>query len=67
MCLFIEHNEQKIVQCIYSLNTINNEIFFLLYKFSKYLFFKRYVQFVLYFLNIVTNIYCFLAIIIFYF
>ena len=67
MCLFIEQNEQKIAHDVYSLNTMNNENFFLLYKFSKYSFFKRYVQFLLYFLNIVINIYCFLIIIIFYF
>ena len=67
MCLFIEHNKQKIAQCVYSLSTMNNEKFSLLYKFSKYSFFKRYIQLVLYILNIVINIYCFLIIIIFYF
>ena len=67
MCLFIEHDEQKITQCVYSLSTINNEKSSLLYKFSKHSFFKRYIQFRLYFLNIVINIYCFLAITIFYF
>ena len=67
MCSFIEHDKQKIAQCAHSLNTINNENFFLLYKFSKHSLFKRCVQFALYFLNIVINIYCFLIIIIFYF
>ena len=67
MCLFIEYNKQKIAQCAHSLNTMKNEKFSLLYKFSKQSFFKRYIQFVLYFLNIVINIYCFLIIIIFYF
>ena len=28
MCSFIEYNEQKIAQCVYSLNTMSNEIFF---------------------------------------
>ena len=67
MCSFIEQNEQKIAQCAHSLNVMSNEKFSLLYKFSKHSFFKRYVQFRLYFLNIVINIYCFLTIIIFYF
>ena len=51
MYLFIEHNKQKIAQCVYSLSTMSNEKFALLYKFSKHLFFKRYIQFRLYFLN----------------
>ena len=65
MCSFIEQNEQKIAQCAHSLSTINNENFFLLYRFSKHSFFKRYIQFRSYLLNIVISIYCFLAIIIF--
>ena len=67
MYSFIEQNKQEFTQCAHLLSTINNEEFSLLYRFSKYLLFKRYVQFSLYFLNIAINIYCFLIIIIFYF
>ena len=57
----------QIAQCVYSLNTMNNKKSSLLYKFSKHSFFKRCVQFVIYFLNIVININYFLTIITFYY